>query len=182
MRMNKMVMMFVIASLLIPAFVGCSGPSGPLSLIIPADVQPQQHSSPTARRFEQSTPQGPTAVQSAIEMSEKYAALSQEMAVLTQTKTELDNENIRLKKQIDSTERQLRQTRKELTEANHLLVEMRVELNNWKNDVLGFRGEMRNAEKTQLEALLRILTLLSGEYEEQATQSAGTAPAGASSS
>jgi hypothetical protein len=45
------------------------------------------------------------------------------------------------------------------------LIEMLSELNNWKNNILGFRGEMREAAKAQLEALLKVLEVLGGEME-----------------
>ena len=59
----------------------------------------------------------------------------------------------------------MEQTRKELAETTELVIDMRIELNNWKTDILGFRDEIRTAEKTQLEALLKILTILGGEVQ-----------------
>jgi hypothetical protein len=47
---------------------------------------------------------------------------------------------------------------------------MIVELNNWKADVIGFRQEMRSAEKAQLEALLKILQILGGEVDLELRQ------------
>jgi hypothetical protein len=44
---------------------------------------------------------------------------------------------------------------------------MRIELNNWKTNILGFRDEMRDADKTQLQALLRILKALGGEVNPE---------------
>ena len=46
------------------------------------------------------------------------------------------------------------------------MLQTRIELNNWKNDVLGFRGEMQDAQKAQLEALLKILKLMGGEVNQ----------------
>jgi hypothetical protein len=60
---------------------------------------------------------------------------------------------------------------------------MLIELNNWKTDVIGFREEIRAADRAQLEALLKILKVLGGEPGaesvpgEQQGPSAG--PAGA---
>ena len=39
------------------------------------------------------------------------------------------------------------------------------ELNTWKTNILGFRTEMREAAKAQLEALLKVLEVLGGEAE-----------------
>jgi hypothetical protein len=35
----------------------------------------------------------------------------------------------------------------------------------WKSDMLGFRSEMREAAKAQLEALLKVLEILGGKAE-----------------
>jgi septal ring factor EnvC (AmiA/AmiB activator) len=110
--------------------------------------------------------QEPTVVESAIALSDKYAKLSEETSALRQQKQNLDAENQRLKNEMQSCRSRLEQTQKELGEANDLLLEMRVELNNWKNDVLGYRDEMRDAEKAQLEALLKILKLMGGEVNQ----------------
>ena len=42
---------------------------------------------------------------------------------------------------------------------------MLTELNHWKSNILGFRGEMRDAASAQLEALLKVLEILGGEAE-----------------
>jgi chromosome segregation ATPase len=90
--------------------------------------------------------------------------------MLWQQNEEYAAKNRQLNEQVVSLETQLRQAQKELAEANGLLIDMRVELNNWKNDILGFRDEMRQAETAQLETLLRILKVLGGQV---ATESAG---------
>jgi chromosome segregation ATPase len=123
-----------------------------------------------AGRFEESALQGPTAVESAIELSEKYAKLSEEAAVIRQQNNDLITENRRLEEQVTALEADLLQAQKELTEANNLLREMIVELNSWKADVIGFREEMRSAEKAQLEALLKILQILGGEVDLEQRQ------------
>ena len=107
-----------------------------------------------------------TAVESAIALSDKYAKLSEEAAALRQQKQTLDAENQRLKNDLQSCRVQSEQAQKELTQANDLLLQTRIELNNWKNDVLGFRGEMQDAQKAQLEALLKILKLMGGEVNQ----------------
>jgi septal ring factor EnvC (AmiA/AmiB activator) len=107
--------------------------------------------------------QQPTAVESAIALSDKYAKLSDEATTLRQQTQMLTSENQRLKDELQTCRNRLEQTQKELNDTNDLIVEMRVELNNWKNDVLGYRGEMRDAEKAQLEALLKLLKQMGGE-------------------
>ncbi|GAH66756.1 unnamed protein product [marine sediment metagenome] len=147
-----------------------------MKIIFPPDpAERQQHSDGigVAKRFRESAPQGPTAVESAIELSEKYAKLSEQAVMLQQKNRDLIAENHRLKTQLTSCQAELNQTQKELTEANDFLIEMRIELNNWKTDILGFRDEMRDAEKTQLETLLKILKILGGEVKAESDQNEG---------
>jgi septal ring factor EnvC (AmiA/AmiB activator) len=110
-----------------------------------------------------SQPQSTNAVESAIELSTKYAKLSEEMTVMKEKNRALEADNKQLKDELIPSKAQLAQAQKELSEANDLLVEMRVELNNWKSNILGFRGEMRQADTAQLEALVKILTILGAE-------------------
>jgi chromosome segregation ATPase len=120
---------------------------------------------PATKRFQDTPLDGRTAVESAIELSEKYATLSDQAATLREENQQLAAENERLREQVTSLEARLKQTQKELTEANDLLIEMLTELNNWKSNILGFRNEMREAAKAQLEALLKVLEILGGEVE-----------------
>lgn len=119
-------------------------------------------SAPAAAKFEPKD-QAPSAVENALMWSEKYAKLSDQMTqekarsqLLLEDNNRLKDQNIQLKMQLD-------QAQKELAEANNLLIDMRKELNNWKTDVLGYRDEMRAANKAQLETLSRILNILGGE-------------------
>ncbi len=167
MQANKKIMLFLIVSVLIFLLAGCPVLQEPVEVILKPDSTEGQQSSSLSKRFQESTTQGPSVVESAIELSEKYARLSEEMAVLRQKNQELIAENRRLEDQLIPCEAQLKQTQKELAEANDLLVEMRIELNNWKTDILGFRDEMRDADKAQLETLLKILKILGGEVKEK---------------
>jgi chromosome segregation ATPase len=91
------------------------------------------------------------------------ADLSEQVTALRAENVALATENAKQKSRISEVEPELQQAQKELREANDLLMEMRLELNNWKEDILGFRSEMRDADQAQLEALLKILQLLGGE-------------------
>ena len=123
------------------------------------------HSSSTTKKFQ--TTQQPTAVESTIELTDKYTKLLKEASDLKVKISELTTENNRLKKSGSEFDEKLQQAQKELSEANDLLVKMSIELNNWKVDVLGFRDEMRDAQKAQLEALHKILVVLGGEIEQE---------------
>ncbi len=177
MQTNKKIIAFLIPPVLIFLLSSCHIPDGPVKIIFPPDPAEEGRQNTdgigVAKRFRESAPQGPTAVESAIELSEKYARLSEETAVLRQKNRDLIAENHRLKTRFTSCQAELDQTQKELTEANDLLIEMRIELNNWKTDILGFRDEMRDAEKAQLETLLKILNILGGEVKAKSGQNEG---------
>lgn len=170
MQVSKKIIFFLIPSLLIFPLLGCSPPQEQVDIILPPDSIDQQQNDSVSKRFQVPAPQGRTAVESAIELSEKYAKLSEQAAALRGKNQDLITENTQLKKQVASLEVKLKQAQKELTEANDLLIEMRIELNNWKTDVLGFRNEMRQAEEAQLEALLKILKILGGEITVESDQ------------
>jgi chromosome segregation ATPase len=177
MQTNQKIMLSLISSLLIFLISGCTVTKEPGKLsVLPGSIkQPQQNTEPlpsdsVARRFQDPTAQGQTAVDSAINLSKEYAKLSEEAAVLRRENQDLITRNRQYKDQNDALKAQLQQTQKELTEANDLMIEMRIELNNWRNDILGFRDEMREADTTQLQALLRILKILGGEVREQSAR------------
>jgi uncharacterized coiled-coil DUF342 family protein len=152
---------------------GCAAPQWPTEVVLqpaPASTAAQQNAS-NAKRF-QDTSKESTVVESAMELSEKYAKLLEEAAKLRTENQKFAEENKYLKEQLASCQSQLEHTQKELAEATDMLTEMRVELNNWKNDILGFRSEMREAEKAQLEALLKILNILGGEVKAESAKTA----------
>ncbi|MEN6424056.1 MAG: hypothetical protein ABFE13_01740 [Phycisphaerales bacterium] len=144
----------------IAGIAGCTTP-GPAS----TDTQAGSPDDATAKRFRDTPLEGRTAVESAIELSEKYAKLSDVSVTLRQENQRLTSENETLREQVTTLDAKLKQTQKELTEANNLLIEMLTELNHWKSNILGFRGEMRDAASAQLEALLKVLEILGGEAE-----------------
>ena len=131
----------------------------------------QNHQDMISKRFPGPTLQGRTVVESAMELTEKYAKISEEALALRERNKNLVDENDNLKEQSNRLEADLKKTQKELAEANDLLIEMQVELNNWKMDVLGFRNEIRQAETAQLEALLKILRVLGGEVTVESASS-----------
>ena len=134
----------------------------------------KQQSDSVAKRFQESAPQQSTVVASAMELSKEHAKLSEEAAVLRQENKDLNERNQQLKGQVVTLEAQLQQTQRELSEASDLLITMRIELNNWKTDILGFRDEIRDAETAQLEALLKILKVLGGEVKTKSAQGEDT--------
>ena len=136
----------------------------PRTAVRPNFNEKQQNPS-VANRFQESGAQKPTVIESAMELSQRYAKLSEETAVLRQQNQDLTETNQLLEEQVVAIDAQLQQTQKELSEANDVVIAMQIELNSWKNDILGFRDEIRDAETAQLEALLKILTVLGGEVK-----------------
>jgi len=165
---------------LAPMFVlsSCSGDRQQSKTVTQPSRFETQNNEAVARRFHEASPQGSTAVQSAIELSEKYARLSDEAASLRRQNEEMISRNQELEKKAAAYETQLKQTQKELAEANGLLIEMRLELNNWKTDILGFRDEIRDAETAQLETLLRILEVLGGQTKTVSAKGRDTGTVG----
>lgn len=105
---------------------------------------------------------------STIELSTKYSKAVEELAALKVENKNLVEENRQLKNALAPCQTDLTQTQKELAEANDLLIEMRIEMNNWKTNILGFREEMRSAENAQLDALVKILEVLGGQAKTDA--------------
>jgi len=169
MQANKKTFSFLILSALTFLLAGCPALQKPVDVDLGPDSD-KHDSSSMSKRFQDAAPSGQTAVDSAVELSKKFAELSAETLSLQQKNQELVTENRQLKDRIAALEPELNQTQKELSEANDLLIEMRIELNNWKSDILGFRNEIRDADKAQLETLLRILKVLGGEAKAEAPQ------------
>jgi len=176
-RIKRMIPLFLAPLIMIGS--GCTTPpQGQRATPTGPDQRPTSNAA-TAKRFQDTPLEGRTAVESAIELSEKYARLSDQTIALREENQQLVVENEALQQQIATLEAKLRQTQKELGEANDLLIEMLTELNNWKTNILGFRGEMRQAAKAQLEALLKVLEILGGEADSLENQHAGVLNPGA---
>lgn len=121
-----------------------------------------------------------SAVESALAWSEKYAKVSEELSKAQQQRQELEEANKKLTVQVTKLGADNENTLKDLAEANQMLVELRRELDTWKQNVLGFRDEMRDAQKAQLDALRRLMVFLGAEApgaSKTATQPATSASA-----
>ena len=167
MQANKKTSLLLILPALTFLCTGCKVEK-PVEIVVNPEPARRMAKQPeNMERFLQSAQKGPTVVESAMELSAKYTKLTEQMVELKQQNQQLLAENQHLKERLLPCQDQLNQAQKELTEANDLLVEMSIELNNWKNDILGFRNELREADKAQLETLLRILTVLGGEIKSE---------------
>ena len=118
-------------------------------------------------RFQKQSDGSKSVVESAMELSKKYATVTEENANLKMTIRDTSFENNQLKQQLSDTQKELAETKKELDESYQLMIQMRTELNNWKVDILGYRDEMRQAQAAQLSATLQIIELLGGQAEDE---------------
>ncbi len=180
MKMKAKKTILYLLSALIFLLAGCSTLEGPIEVTLEPRPVEQPYNAPAPNRFQQTSLKGPTAVERAIELAGKYVRLTGEMAAMRQKKQNLIAENTTLKNHLAESESQLQQTQNELTQANELLREMVIELNNWKVNVLGFQSEIRQTDKAQMEALLKILIVLGGEVKTQSTQNQNAPSAEAS--
>jgi septal ring factor EnvC (AmiA/AmiB activator) len=137
---------------------------------VPAEPAPVPASPEVIERRFVAQDTQPDAVQSAVTWAAKYEQLAVQNTDLREKHNQLFLQNAQLTQQLDAAKAELERTRKELNEANAFLQEMHVELNKWKADVLGYREEMRQAQKAQLEALSRILQVLGAEPVKPAAQ------------
>jgi chromosome segregation ATPase len=162
MQTDKKLKTIVCLSLMTLLSTGCVTLDEPFNQR-PATTSAQEANTAVQKRFRDSTSNNSSAVDSAIELAKKHSELSEEMSNLRQEYAKLIVENDRMKSNIVILEPDLKQTKKELEQANNVLLNMRLELNEWKTNILGFRDEMRNADKAQLQALMKILEALGGE-------------------
>ncbi len=174
MQTNKRKILLLISLMPIFLLSNCVPVQEPPEVAVLSDFTEKQQSESVAKRFQESAPQRPTVIESAMELSKEHAKLSEEAAVLRQENRDLTVKNQQLKDQAVILEAQLQQTQRELSQANDLLITMRIELNNWKTDILGFRDEIRDAEAAQLEALLKILKVLGGEVKTKSAKGEDT--------
>ena len=121
---------------------------------------------------------GPSAVDSALAWSAKYAKAVENLNLAEKKNRALAKSNRELQKQIAGLQSELTQTKKEVTDANAMLIEMRKDLMEWKKNVWGFREEIREAQRAQLEALHKLLELLVGEVSSPSQEAAGRAREG----
>lgn len=167
MRDKKNNLLSIILPTALMACAGCTVEQPIEGLLNPGSTTTAGGKASLPGRFQDAGTGNPSAVQSAMQLSAKYAKLAEEMTALKADNQRLTRENLLLKDQLAPCRNNLTQTQKELAEANDLLIEMRIELNNWKSNILGFRDEMRNAENAQLDALVKILEVLGGQAKTE---------------
>lgn len=118
-----------------------------------------------------------TAVENALQWAAQYREASEKLAVLQQEKRDLLEKQQKTQEQVARLQGELTAAQTQLKDANAMLQDMRSELEKWKKDVLGFRDEMREAQKAQMDALAKVLRLLSSELPAGPSAPAAAAPA-----
>jgi len=113
---------------------------------------------------------GDNAVESALILSEKYSQAMEKILQIQGDKRDLEQKNKKLLEQVAQGQMKLAQCEKELSDANELLIEMRKDLDHWKTNVLGFRQEIRAAQRAQLDATAKVIRLLGGQWVEPTTR------------
>jgi peptidoglycan hydrolase CwlO-like protein len=116
-----------------------------------------------------------SAVEAALALTDKQAKLSDELLRTQQSKKDLEETNRKLVAQTTKLQNDLDAAQKELGECNQMLVEMKKELDSWKSNVLGFRDEMRKAQKAELDSIRKVLVVLGADVPPSAA--AATQPA-----
>lgn len=167
MRNNKNNMPYLILPAVLILCAGCTVEKPIEVLLKPNSSERLVNKTNMPTRFQDAGAGNPSAVESAMELSAKYVKTTEELAAVKTEKQQLVNENQALKDRLTPCQGRLTQAQKELAEANDLLIEMRIELNNWKTNILGFRDEIRQAERAQIEALAKILQVLGGEAKAE---------------
>jgi hypothetical protein len=117
-----------------------------------------------------------SAVETALALSDKQARLTEELLQTQASKKDLEETNRKLAAQTVKLQADLDSAQKELGEANQMLVEMKKELDAWKGNVLGFRDEIRKAQKAELDSLRKILVVLGAEAPAVPTPAASSQP------
>ena len=117
-----------------------------------------------------------TAVDIAARLSEKYGNKVEELNCLQDKHRTLIEKDKSSQQEIVKLKADIVRAEKELIEANTMLKEMQGELKKWKEDVLGFRSEMRLSQKALLEGVTRLHVLISGgvAMESPTTQPASS--------
>jgi len=98
----------------------------------------------------------------AARLSEKYGKAVEDLRLLQEKHRSLAEKDKASQGQIGKLKVDLARAEKELSEANTMLLEMKDELSKWKQDVLGFRNEMRQSQKAMLNAVTRLTVVISG--------------------
>ncbi|AQT66938.1 hypothetical protein STSP2_00076 [Anaerohalosphaera lusitana] len=172
--MRSVISIAVIAVSLV--LTGCAEMEKPVEIRLTEPAKPAQATT-ERQRFDGATAQQEAQAASQVYttriLTEENKELRKQIDELTAEKEALMEDNQVLEKRAVLLKENLAQTEKELEEANELLIDMRMELDKWKENVLGYREELRTVHTEQLRALAKILKLMGAEMVQQEQQSEG---------
>lgn len=117
-----------------------------------------------------------TAVDKALDWAQKYMEVSAKLTASEKENRALTEKSQALQQQLDTSKTQLAAAQKELNEANAMLKDLETRLAKWQENVLGYRQEMRDAQKAQMEGLARVLKLLGDTSAPAASAGAASTP------
>ena len=118
-----------------------------------------------------------SAVDTALQWAQRYAEVSQKLAESQAENKQLLNEKQAQAEKVTKLQDDLAKTQGQLKDANTMLMDMKRELEKWKDNVLTYRSEMRDAQAAQMNVLVRIVKLLGGDTGDIASRPAPAAPA-----
>lgn len=121
-------------------------------------------------------PSSDTAVETALAWAQKHMEVSTKLAASEKENRTLTEKNQALAQQLEANKGQLAAAQKELNEANAMLKDLEGRLTKWQENVLGYRQEMRDAQKAQMESLARVIKLLGGEVPASTGAGASAQP------
>jgi len=107
-----------------------------------------------------------TAMERVNELTDKCVELSEKRMKLQNENETLRDKNRVLIDASAKAQAELVQAKKELADANVMLDELTADLQRWKENVLGFREEMRKAQAVELQKLVEIIRFLGGEVPD----------------
>jgi|GEM_PF-1166462 len=176
--MLRKTLVILVAAILSPA--GCVWSESAQTRTAAPAPPPTVRPAPEAAYYPVAKPAGetplPTAVENTLVLQEKYARSLEDLQRDRERNRELCDEKQKLIDTLNKSQADMAKAQQELNDANNLLVQMRQELEKWKVDVMGFRDEMRQAQKTQLDAIAKMMNLLGAEVGAGQGQTASATP------
>ena len=121
-------------------------------------------------------PPAPGAVDVALEWSRKYADASERLVAEQRAGRELREQNRQLADQVAKLQTQIAQSQRELAEANETLMQLGRETQDWKKQA-ALVETILQAQKTQIDAMKKVLLLLGAEAGPAGAKQASTAGA-----
>ncbi|MBN1554642.1 MAG: hypothetical protein JXA11_07845 [Phycisphaerae bacterium] len=112
----------------------------------------------------------------AMEWADKYAKATQELLYANKRIGELEEDKEKLQTQIAQLKSDLSAYQRELTDANAMLNDMKKDLKEWRQNVLGIRKEFIASQNAILHSQYKILELLGGEVSREQYPSSPTTP------